>query len=122
MRANLAASLCCAAAGCSVPVAVHAKPAGLTCQAVNGAIVRLNLDLAARRFQKEGFPSLPIESMTEHRVVLMHEKTTAFLVTAFIDRDAMSYVAESEDLGSHKRTATRYVCSIGAPFQVAGSG
>lgn len=120
MRAILAAIAGCVAGGCSASVAVPAAPAGLTCTAPNGAIVRLNLDLAGRRFQKEGFPSLPIENITARQVVLMHETTSAFIVTAAFDRNAMTYIATSEDK-SHTMTETRYACTSGPPFEVAGA-
>lgn len=122
LRAILAAILGCAFGGCSASGAAPAKPIGLTCTAANGAIVRLNLDIAARRYQKEGFPSLPIESVTDHRVVLMHDKTATLVVTAFIDRDTMTYVAASEEGLTHQRSEARYACAIGPAFAVANTG
>ncbi|MBA2934507.1 hypothetical protein HZF05_10405 [Sphingomonas sp. CGMCC 1.13654] len=122
MRAILAAILGCVFGGCTASGAALAKPVGLTCTAANGAIVRLNLDIAARRYQKEGFPSVPIESVTDHRVVLMHDKTATLVVTAFLDRDTMTYVAASEEALTHQRSETRYACVIGPAFSVANTG
>lgn len=122
MRAILAALLGCAVGGCSASGAEPAKPIGLTCTAANGAIVRLNLDVAAHRFQKESFPSLPVESVTDHRVVLMHDTTANLIVTAFIDRDTMSYVAASEERTTHQRSEARYACVVGPAFAVANTG
>ena len=90
---------------------------GLTCTALNGAVVRLNLDLAGRTFQKEGFPRLPIASVTGRQIVLMRERTASFAVTASIDRDTMDYIAVSEDRKSHATTETRYSCAVGPAFE-----
>lgn len=102
--------------------AVAAGPTGLTCTAANGAIVRLNLDIAARRFQKEGFPARPVMRVTAKRVILLQEKLTGLTVTASIDRDTMTYIADSEDAKSHAMTETRYACVKGPSFQVADAG
>jgi hypothetical protein len=122
LRAIFAALLGCAVGGCSASGAAPGIPVGLTCTAANGAIVRLNLDIAAHRFQKEGFPSLPVESITNHRVDLMHDKTANLIVTAFIDRDTMSYVAASEERTTHQRSEVRYACVVGPAFAVAKTG
>lgn len=99
--------------------AVAAGPTGLTCTASNGATVRLNLDIAARRFQKEGFPARPVLRVTAKRVVLIQEKLTGFSVTASIDRETMTYIADSEGAKSHALTETRYACVEGPSFKVA---
>jgi hypothetical protein len=99
-----------------------AGPIGLTCTAPNGATMRLNLDIGARRFQKEGFPARSIMRVTAKRLVLMREKLTDFTVTASIDRDTMTYIADSEDAKSHAMTETRYACAEGPSFEVAGAG
>jgi hypothetical protein len=120
LRPFVAALAGCAAYGCSASSAVAPEPIGLTCTAPNGAIVRLNLDLARHLFQKEGFPTLPIGAVTPERVVLMDEATSAFAITAVIERGTMDYTATSEDLKSHERTETRYACVSGPMFDVAG--
>lgn len=109
----------CAVSGCSASVATPVTPVGLTCTALNGVVVRLNLDLAGRRFQKEGFPSLPIASVTGRQIVLMRDRTASFALTASINRDTMDYVAVSEDRKSHTKTETRYSCAVGPAFKVA---
>jgi hypothetical protein len=119
VRVALAALLGCAASGCSASVAVPAVPVGLTCTAPNGAVVRLNLDLRGRTFQKEGFPRLPIASLSGRQIVLMRDKTATFTVSASIDRATMEYVALSEDRKSHTITETRYSCVAGPAFAVA---
>ncbi|MDH7638135.1 hypothetical protein [Sphingomonas oryzagri] len=81
--------------------------------------MRLNLDLAGRTFQKEGFPRLPIASLSRRQIVLMRAETAGFTVTASIDRAAMDYVALSEDRKSRARTETRYACAAGPAFEVA---
>lgn len=119
VRAIFAALVSSTVTGCTASVAISPpKPTGLTCTAPNGAIVRLNLDLAGHHFQKEGFPSLPFKAMDAHRVVLMRHAATGYVVTASIDRSTMDYVALSEDRRTHARTETRYACVSGAPFEV----
>jgi hypothetical protein len=121
VRVALAILMGCAAVGCSTSVAGPAAPVGLTCTAPNGAVVRLNLDLAGRTFQKEGFPRLPIASLDGRQIVLMRDKTANFMVSARIDRATMDYVALSEDRKSHTRTETRYSCITGPGFAVANT-
>ena len=79
----------------------------------------MNIDVAAGRFQKEGFPELPIEHMAARRMVLMHQTLTNFTVTASLDRNLAFYLAQSEDLKTHAKTATRYACTTGPVFEVA---
>lgn len=119
MPAPLAAVLLCMMIAGFTSGAVAAGPTGLTCTAPNGATVRLNLDIAARRFQKEGFPARPILRVTEKRLILMQQKLTDFTVTASIERDTMTYIAASEDAKSHALKETRYACSEGPSFEVA---
>ena len=120
-RVTFAAVLVWTSLNSSTSAAVPNGAAGLTCKAAGGATVRLNLDLAARRFQKEGFPSLPIEALSHRRIILMHQTTNTFIVTAAIDRDTLDYVAASEDLKTHERSETRYVCAAGPPFGIAAA-
>ena len=122
MPAPLASLLLCTMIAGFASCAVAAGPTGLTCTALNGATVRLNLDIAARRFQKEGFPARPILRVTEKRLILMQEKLTRFTVTASIDRDTLTYIADSEDATSHALTETRYACAEGPSFEVTDAG
>lgn len=122
LPAPLAALLLCMTIIGFASGAVAAGPTGLTCTAPNGAKVRLNLDIAARRFQKEGFPVRPIMRVTAKRLILIQEKLTAFTVTAAIDRETMTYIAASEDAKSHAMTETRYACVEGPSFEVADAG
>lgn len=78
LPAPLAALLLCMTIIGLASGAVAADPTGLTCTGPNGATVRLNLDIAARRFQKEGFPARPVLRVTAKRVVLIQEKLTGF--------------------------------------------
>lgn len=118
LRVPIAALLGCAAFGCSASVDVLAQPEGLTCTALNGAVVRLNLDLAHRTFQKEEFPRLPIADSSGRQIMLMRDMTADFIVSASIDRATMDYVASSIDRKSHVRTETRYPCVAGPAFEV----
>lgn len=118
LRVPIAALLGCAAFGCSASVSVLTKPEGLTCTALNGAVVRLNLDLGHRTFQKEGFPSLPIADTIGRQIVLMRDVTADSMVSASIDRATMDYVASSNDRKLHAITETHYSCVAGPAFEV----
>lgn len=94
-------------------------PSGLTCTAPSGAIVRLNLDLGARRFQKEGFPILPVRKISDRIIVLMRAATATLSVEAVIDRRTLVYTARSEDLTTRQVARMDYRCVAGPPFATA---
>lgn len=106
----------CALSACSATAGLPDAPSGLTCTADTGATVRLNIDLATRHFQKDGFPILPMEKVTARIIILMRGTIGSTAVEASIDRRRLIYTARSEDGTSGKATVMEYQCLAGPPF------
>jgi hypothetical protein len=96
-------------------------PVGLTCTAPTGAIVRLNVDLATGRFQKEGFAARPILEVHPSRLILLKIATRAMVIEASLDRQTMVYTAQSVDRAAKTVSRAQYQCVAGSPFQVGNS-
>jgi type IV secretory pathway VirB9-like protein len=92
----------------------------LTCTARSGAVLRLNIDPIARQYQKEGFPILPMNKLTDRIIVLMRSSTRSLRIDALLDRRSLVYTARSEDLTTRKTTRTDYQCIAGPPFVTSG--
>jgi hypothetical protein len=107
-----------AAAGSPLPD----KPSGLTCRSSAGAVVRLNIDLATRRFQKEGFAPSIIQDISGRVLILTRASSKDMVVEAALDRSTLVYTARSEDLVSGTSLQMRYQCIASAPFAVASGG
>ncbi len=110
------AILGCALSACSTSAALPDTPSGLTCTAHSGAVLRFNVDTMARQFQKEGFPSLPMDTFGNRVLVLMRSATGSLSVEALLDRRTLVYTARSKDLITGKVTRTDYQCVAGPPF------
>jgi hypothetical protein len=92
---------------------------GLECTGPRGDKIRLNIDLAAMRFQKEGFPSYPIRSMTEDLVVLTRYNDNRIVVQSSIDRKRLIYSATAVEVGSARASRTDFKCISFPPIEVA---
>lgn len=110
------AILGCALSACSAPAALPETAYGLTCTARSGAVLRLNVDTAARQFQKEGFPILPMVKLTDRLIVLIRTATGSLSVEAVIDRRTLVYSARSKDMITGRITRMDYQCVAGPPF------
>jgi hypothetical protein len=96
-------------------------PTGLTCTSKAGAIIRINVDLSTRRFQKEGFAAAPLKAVSGNTIILVSAKIANVAVEAMLDRTTLVYTAQSDDLSSKAMTRTEYQCVAGAPFEVAAN-
>lgn len=99
--------------------ALPTDPVGLDCSSPAGAHVRFNIDIGARRFEKEGFPAYPIVSVDARRIVLTRFKDRDIAMLASIDRRTLVYSALSKDLATGAVSKTDYRCVAGSPFDVA---
>ncbi len=111
----------CALSACSATAALPDTPSGLTCTDATGAVIRLNLDPISKRFQKEGFPVLPLRESNSQTIVLTRDVTGALSVQASLDRRTLVYTALSEDLKNRTKRRMDYQCVVGAPFTVSGA-
>ncbi len=110
------AILGCAISACSAPAALPETASGLTCTARSGAVLRLNVDTAARQFQKEGFPVLSMVKLADRVIVLMRSATRSLSVEALLDRRTLVYTAQSRDMITGKTVRMDYQCVAGPPF------
>ena len=115
VEAILPACLICS---CSASPRSDEAPVGLTCTSRNGATIRLNLDLAAGTFQKEGFPKVPIAKISAKAIVLLRQTSPTTAVVATIDRGTLVYTAEAEDRVTRQRTRMDYPCLRGEVFAI----
>jgi len=83
------------------------------------AVIRLNIDLAARQFQKEGFAPSTIRDPSTRVIVLTRAFVGNIIVEALLDKQTLVYTARSQDLVSKASASMRYQCVASAPFDVA---
>jgi hypothetical protein len=82
-------------------------------------MVRLNIDVAAGRFQKEGFAARPILEVSASQLILLRVTTQATVLEVTLDRLKLVYTAQSEDRVSKAVSRTQYQCIAGSPFEVS---
>jgi hypothetical protein len=100
--------------GSAADAALPEGLSGLICVAPSGARLRLNIDLGAMRFQKEGFAAHPIIAAGADRILLSRYSDTEILILATIDRHTLVYTAQSREIASGTAWKTDYQCTAGS--------
>jgi len=116
LRIAQTALLACLTSSCSALANSAGAPVGLTCTDRHGAVVRLNLDIAAGEFQKDGFPKMAIVNADARTIVLLRHAGPSTVITAWLDRRSMTYSAQAEDRTTGGQTRTDYRCRRGPAF------